>query len=273
MILTAVLWGLAGVCVKSITWSSLSIMAVRSAISMIMILAMRRSFHPKITKANIFGAITMTLTGTLYMQAIKLTSAGTAIVLQYVAPIFVYLYAVLFQKRKVRLIEIGIIAAVFFGCMLSFSDSSDQNHLLGNLLALASGLTYAAQIICMNSPACNSEDSTMLGNLFAFLFCFPFLFADPGLTFSGNNILWILIMGIFQYGIANILFIYAIKRVESVESSLILTIEPIFNPIPVAIFCGEMMGGKAIVGSAVVIGFITLYGLLPVLERKNSLSK
>jgi len=266
---TAVLWGLAGVCVKTITWSSFSIMAVRSFISLLMLLAARRSLKIQFTRANVAGAVTMMLTGTLYMEAIKLTSAGTAIVLQYVAPIFVYLYHVLFRGRRVRLAELFIILAVFGGCVLSFADNSDAGHLLGNILALCSGLTYAAQIIIMNGKNCSSEDSTILGNLFACVLCFPFLFFDGGLSFSRSNILWLLIMSVFQYGVANMLFIYGIDRVESIESSLILTIEPVFNPIPVAIFCGELMGPKAIAGSVIVIAFVALYGALPALEARH----
>ena len=57
---------------------------------------------------------------------------------------------------------------------------------------------------------------------------------------------------------------------RSLEGSLLLTIEPIFNPIPVAIFCGEKMGSLALLGAAVVIIGITLYSLLPHLTRKKS---
>ncbi len=268
MAATAVLWGLAGVCVKSITWSSLSIMSVRSLISLIMLLCLRRSLKIRFTKANIFGGIMMMLTGTLYMQAIKMTTAGTAIVLQYVAPILIYLYAVLFKRRRIRITEVFIIIAVFGGCVLSFSDNLDARHVIGNLLGLASGVTYAAQIICMNRADCESEDSTIIGNMMGFLFLLPFLFMDRGLTFTFNNLFFVAVMSVFQYGVANILFVYGIERIEDVEASLILTIEPVFNPIPVAIFCGEMMTARGIIGAVIVIVFVTLYSVLPTIEKK-----
>ena len=94
------------------------------------------------------------------------------------------------------------------------------------------------------------------------------MFFDKNLSFDLKNIVWVLILGIFQYGLANILFSRGIKRVDKIEGSLLLTIEPIFNPIPVAVFCGEKMGKLAIAGFAVVVFFVTLYGLLPVLEKK-----
>lgn len=262
MVTTAVLWGLAGVCVKSIEWSSMSLMAARSIISLAMLLVMKRSFRVRFTKSNVLGAVMMSATGILYVESIKLTTAGTAIVLQYIAPILVFLYSVLFQKKKAKLIEALITIAVFLGCLLSFADSLDPTRIIGNLFGLASGVTFAGQIIIMNSKDSDSEDCLLISNMISFLFCLPFLFFDSSLVFDSKNIIWVLILGVFQYGMANILFSKGIKKVDKVEASLILTIEPIFNPILVAIICGEKMGALAILGSAIVIVFVSLYGIV-----------
>ena len=270
---TAILWGLAGVCVKSITWSSFSLMAARSLISLLMLVAVKKTFKAKLTKANIFGAIAMSATGILYVESIKRTTAGTAIVLQYIAPILVFLYSVIFQKRKAKLSEAVITVAVFGGCVLSFADSLDPTRIAGNILGLLSGVTFAVQIIIMNSENSDSDDCLYLSNIMSLVFCLPFIFFDKNLSFDKTNIVWILILGIFQYGLANILFSRGIKRVDKVEGSLLLTIEPIFNPIPVAIFCGEKMGNLAIAGFAVVVLFVTLYGLLPTIEEKLNAKK
>lgn len=259
----AMLWGLAGVCVKSITWGAMSLMAARSVISLIMLALVKRSVKVRWTKTNLLGAVMMSATGMLYVQSIKMTTAGTAIVLQYVAPILVFLYSVLFKKRKVRFAEVLITLAVFGGCVLSFADSLDPTRLVGNLLGLASGFTFAAQIIVMNSAESDSNDCLFLSNILSFLACIPFVFTDSTISFDRKNILWVLILGVFQYGLGNILFGKGIQKIDRVEASLLLTIEPIFNPIPVAIFCGERMGTLALIGSAVVIGFVTLYSLLP----------
>ena len=265
---TAILWGLAGVCVKSISWSSFSLMAVRSLISLFMLVTVKKSFKAKLSKANILGAVAMSATGILYVEAIKLTTAGTAIVLQYIAPILVFLYSVVFQKRKAKLGEAVITLAVFGGCVLSFADSLDPTRIAGNILGLLSGVTFAAQIIIMNGENSDSDDCLYLSNIMSLVFCFPFMFFDKTLSFDKTNIIWVLILGIFQYGLANILFSRGIKRVDKVEASLLLTIEPIFNPIPVAIICGEKMGRLAIAGFAVVVAFVTLYALLPAIEKK-----
>jgi len=269
IICTALLYGLAGVCVKSISWSTMSIVAVRSIISLIMLFIYRRSFKIKFTKANLLGALMMSVTSILYIMSIKLTTAGTAIVLQYAAPIWVFLFSVVFRKRKARTMEIVLTASVFAGCALSFAGSLDFTHVLGNLLAVGSGFSYAAQIIIMNDDSCDSIDATIISNGMCFVFCLPFMFTET-LVFSARNIIWLLILSIFQYGLANLLFATGIKKIDSVEASLFLCIEPVFNPIPVAIFCGEHMDALAVAGSAIVIISIALYGMLPRFSAKNS---
>ena len=266
IVCTALLWGLTGVCVKSITWNAMAIICIRSIISLIMLFCMKRSFRLHFSKTNILGAVMMSATSILYVISIKLTTAGTAIVLQYMAPILVFLFAVLFQKRKPELIEVILTFSVFGGCVLSFASSLDFTHVLGNLLALASSFTYAGQIIIMGFPDCDTQDTTIISNGMCFLAGLPFLFTQP-LSWDARNIIWLLILSIFQYGLANILFSIGIKKIDSVEASLLLTIEPIFNPIPVAVFCGEHMGTLALAGSAIVIISIALYALLPRLQR------
>lgn len=265
---TALLWGLTGVCVKSITWNALSIIAVRSIISLIMLFCIKRSFHLRFTKTNILGAVMMSVTGILYVMAIKLTTAGTAIVLQYMAPILVFLFAVIFRGRRAKTIEVILTLAVFAGCVLSFASSLDFTHVLGNILAVASSFTYAGQIIVMNEQGCDTQDCTIISNGISFLVCLPFLLTD-NLVFDAANIIWLLILSVFQYGLANILFAKGIKLIDSVEASLLLTIEPVFNPIPVAIFCGEYMDILAVIGSAIVIISVALYGFLPRLAERR----
>ena len=250
----------------------MSIIAVRSIVSLIMLFIIKKSIRIKFSKTNISAAIMMSITGILYVIAIKLTTAGTAIVLQYMEPIWVFLFSVIFRKRRPYAYEVILTFCVFAGCVLSFADSLDFSMVLGNILALASSITYAAQIILMNNNDSDPQDCTILGNGISFIICLPFLFTDT-LVFDFKNIFWLLILAIFQYGLANILFSKGVQKIDSAEVSLLLCIEPVFNPIPVAIFCGETMGLLAIVGSCVVIISVALYALIPsVISRRHTVT-
>lgn len=268
IIMTALLWGLAGVCVKSIPWNSISIMASRCFIGIIMFAILRKSLKVRFNKHTLFGSVMMSITGILYMMSIKLTTAATAIVLQYTAPIFVFLYSVLFQKRKAKLSESLIVLLVFGGCLLSFIDELDPTKMLGNILGLLSGVSFAAQIIGFSDPKADSNDGMYLSNIISFVFCLPFMFFDKNMAFSPEIIFWVLVLGIFQYGLANIFYAKGCQVINKIETSLLLTIEPVFNPIPVLLVTGEMPGPLAIIGFVVVITGITLYGVLPVIENR-----
>ena len=52
---TALLWGLAGVCVKSIPWNSFSIMASRCGIGIIMFAVLRKSIKVRFNKHTLSG--------------------------------------------------------------------------------------------------------------------------------------------------------------------------------------------------------------------------
>ena len=74
-------------------------------------------------------------------------------------------------------------------------------------------------------------------------------------------------------GLANIFYAKGCTKINKLETSLILTVEPVFNPVPVLLVTGEMPGPLAIAGFIVVIGGITLYGLLPAISERKLKNK
>ena len=260
LVATALLWGLAGVCVKEITWNSLSIMAARSFTALVFTAAARRNLRLRLTKNNIIAAVSGSATGILYMMGIKLTNAATAIVLQYTSPIIVLLIGIFFYHRRVRAKEVLAVLIVFAGCVLSFAGNMSEGNLLGNILSLASGFTQAIQIITITKEETDAEDSLILSYLISMAICVPFLFFDAAVPETGSStVLWLFILCVFQFTLANFLFSRACHRVGDLECSLILTIEPIFNPIPVAIVCKQWMNTTALVGFVMVISGIVFY--------------
>lgn len=269
IISAALLWGLAGVCVKSIPWNSMSIMASRCFITIIILGITKKDFRIHFTKKSALGGIMGSLCGVLYMMSIKMTTAATAIVLQYIAPILVFLYTVFVQKIKPKIYEAVIVFIVFGGCFLSFAGDLDPTKIIGNILGLASGFAFASQIIIFSDKNTDSAEGLYIGNIFSFIVCVPFMFFDNNLEFTPRIIFWVLVLGIFQYGLANVCYSKGCTLLNKVETSLLLTIEPIFNPIPVWLVTGETMKPLSFVGFLVVITGIVLYAALPVLTRKR----
>jgi drug/metabolite transporter (DMT)-like permease len=63
-------------------------------------------------------------------------------------------------------------------------------------------------------------------------------------------------MGIFQLGLASVLFAYGIKRVFVVQAMLTAAIEPVLNPVWVFLVTGEKPSATALLGGAVIIAAV-----------------
>ena len=108
----------------------------------------------------------------------------------------------------------------------------------------------ASMVMLLRSQHDNAGEIVVFGAALAFLIGLPFIFTED---FSSTNILLVLGLGVFQIGISFIFYTIAIKHLSAVETIVIMAIEPILNPIWVALFAGETPGFYAIMGSVIVV--------------------
>jgi drug/metabolite transporter (DMT)-like permease len=267
LVITATLWSLGGVLIKSIVWNPVAIAGMRSAIASILLLIVIKK--PKITWSfpQIGGALAYSGTVILFVMANKTTTAANAILLQYTAPIYVALFGAWFLKEKTKLFDWVIIFTVLGGMGLFFLDHLSMNGIIGNILATASGVSFGFLVIFMRMQKDGSPlESVLLGNILTALIGIPFMFGSAPTT-KGWVIL--LIMGVAQLGIPYILYSMAIKHVTALEAVLIPIIEPILNPVWVFLMLGEIPGPWAIVGGTIVVTAVTLRCVLPTLRAKG----
>jgi drug/metabolite transporter (DMT)-like permease len=244
------LWSTGGVLIKYIPWSPITIAGMRSGIAAIVMMVYIRK-PIKLKKFKVVGGIFYCAMMILFVTATKMTTAANAILLQYSAPIWVAILSGVLLKEKIQRREWVTIAVVMGGMVLFFMGDLQTGAMLGNGLAVLSGVAFAGAIVSLkmvqdSSPA----EIPLLGNVMTFLVCLPFL---SGITLDSKSILAILALGIFQIGIAYILFTEGSRYVSAIEAVLIAVIEPLLNPVWVFLFNGEMPGGMAIIGGGVVV--------------------
>lgn len=264
LVLTAVLWSFGGLLIKLVNWNPLAIAGMRSAIAALLMLFFIRK--PKLTLSfgAISGALAYAATVTLFVTANKFTTAANAILLQYTAPIYVAIMSAWFLKEKVRVSDWMTIFMVLGGMVLFFLDDLKAGSLLGNILAILSGLTFAIMIICLRSQKASSPLITVFwGNVLTALIGLPFMFGSMP---DGASWLGLLLLGVFQLGLSYILYTLAIKKVSALEAILIPIIEPILNPIFVLVVMGEVPGPWSLIGGMVVLVSITLRCVYSVLK-------
>jgi drug/metabolite transporter (DMT)-like permease len=71
-----------------------------------------------------------------------------------------------------------------------------------------------------------------------------------------------LYLGLFQIGLPSVLYSTAMKSVPALEATLIVTLEPILNPMWVFLVIGEAPSPLALMGGLVVLGAIALRALV-----------
>lgn len=268
LVITAILWSLGGVLIKSIKWNPIAIAGMRSAIAAIVLLIVIKK--PKITWSfpQIGAALAYSGTVILFVMANKTTTAANAILLQYTAPIYVAIFGALFLKEKTKLFDWIIIMIVLGGMALFFLDNLSTSGILGNILAAGSGVCFGFLAIFMRMQKDGSPlESVLLGNILTAIIGIPFMFSS---TITTDGLLMLLIMGVVQLGIPYILYSMAIKHVTALEAILIPIIEPILNPVWVFILIGEIPGPWAIVGGVIVVSAVTVRCVLPALRAKSS---
>jgi drug/metabolite transporter (DMT)-like permease len=251
LVICSILWSTSGVLVKIIDWQPVAILAGRSLFTSLLFLVYLRRLPTRWTRWKVLAAAASILTQFLFVTSTKLTTAANAIFLQYTAPIYVVLLAFWFLREKPSRTDWVSMLIIFLGLLLFFGDKLSTNGLYGNILAVLSGVTSAVMVVSFRAQKDGSPaESVLIASLFLTIFGFPFILRE---TWTVTNWLIIAYLGLFQLGLAFILFTKAIKHIPALEANLVSTLEPVLNPVWVFLFLGESMGSFALLGGLVVL--------------------
>ena len=269
--LASVGFSLGGLFMKWVPWQALALNGARNLIGAAVIgtyLLITR--HKIVFSRPVFiGAAAMIGVTTLFALANKLTTAANAIVLQFTAPAFVILLMALLYREKPRRADLMTCGAVLLGVILFFVDGIQAGRLPGNIAAVLSGVCYAGVFMMNTGEKADAISSCFLGQLTAGVLLTPLCLRET--DFSAPVMAAVIALGTVQVGGAYILFSLGIRRTPPVTASLITGMEPIMNPLWVALFYGEAVSALSVIGSVIVVGSIVLYNVW--LARKNQAGK
>jgi len=259
LVITALLWSIGGLFIKLVDWNPLAIAGARSGIGAIVMLFYLKKPVKRLNKFKLLGACTYAALVILFVTANKLTTSANAILLQFTAPIWVALFSGWFLNEKTQKSDWATIIAVMFGMILFFIGDLKSGNIIGNFVAVLSGIAMAGVAILLKLQDEGSPvEMVFLGNIFTFIIGLPFFFLSVP---SWNSISGLLILGIFQLGVPYILYAISVKHVSAVEAVLIPVLEPLLNPVWVLLVTGESPGKYALLGGTIVITTIISRGL------------
>jgi len=251
LILAASLWSTSGVLVKALNWQPVSILAGRGLFTSIVFLLYMRRLPTQWTRWMLLAAGMSIATQFLFVTSTKLTTAANSIFLQYTAPIYVVLLAYWLLREKPSCTDWISMGIIFLGLLLFFGDQLSPTGFYGNVLAVLSGMTSAIMMVSFRAQKDGSpEDSILVASVVMAVIGIPSIMKE---SWTITNWSIIAYLGVFQIGLAFILFTKSIKHIPALEANLIGTLEPVFNPVWVYLFLGESMGKFASLGGLVVL--------------------
>ena len=260
MIIASVLWSIGGIFIKLINWNPMAIAGSRSAIAALVMMVYLKKFKFKINKSMLICACSYSLLVILFVSANKLTTSANAILLQFTSPVWVALLSRAILKQKISRIDGITIIFVILGMIMFFIDELEISYLLGNILAILSGIVMAGMILLFQQQKENSlVEITLLGNVITAIVGIPFYFiSSPGM----ESVLPLFILGVFQLGIPYLLYVLAIPNVTAIDAVLIPVLEPLLNPLWVFIFAKESPTLFSLLGGGLVLLSVTVRGII-----------
>ena len=261
MLICSVLWSISGVFFKLIDCHPIVIAGIRSMFAALTMLLYMFIRHEKIVinRKVLLSAVFLSLTFIAFVTANKMTTAANAIVIQYTAPVFILVFSVIFLHQRFSRMDVAVVIATLVGISMFFLDKLDAGQMLGNVVALGSGISMAVMYIAVGNA--NEEErmsGLLMGHLLTALIGIPFLDSAGG-GLNARAVMFLAILGVIQLGIPYILFALANKHCSPLACALIGSLEPLLNPVWVAIFDGERPGIFALVGGVIVIASIGVW--------------
>ena len=284
----AVLWGVNGGVSKTILATGLSserlaqVRSLGAALGLVAILAVSAPGRLRLSRRELpyllaFGMGGLAFVQFFYFLAIHRLAIGIALLVEYLAPLLVALWARFVQHRPVRrriwvalalaLVGLGLIVNVFGG--------GETLSTAGILFALGGAFAYALYVLLAEHVVGGRDPISLLawGFLFASVFwavvvpwwSFPgrALTADASLggTLSSHHVpvwalaAWMVILGTIA---PFFLLVSALRHVTATTAGIVAMLEPVVGALVGWAWLNESLDGVQLGGAAVVLAAIGL---------------
>ena len=276
------LWAVSGVFGKIVMTETLSparLVFYRSVLSALMLLAVllwRDRTLLRLSSRDLpfflaMGTLGLALTQFTYYAAIQSLGVGMAILLQYLAPLWMLLFERLWLKIPLTRAKLAALTLALVGCAMVSVETEAPWHWgnVGILLGLAAGVCFAFYTLMTRHALKSHRDLTVL--FYSFLFSALFWSASPDSWQPLSQIepfkIW-MILCIVAFGttLPYLLYMHAVKHLSASHTGIISTLEPVVAAVIAWIFLHETLTGFQLSGGLCVL-------LAIVILQKNTLRR
>lgn len=284
ILVAALFWSTGGFFIKSIQLDAYSISLWRSAFAAMTLAVFynlmvkkeirkqSRWLSPQIIVTSIVYAALLIL----FVMATKLTTSANAIFLQFTAPIYVLFFEPIINKTKLKSGDIIAVVITIGAMALFFVGQFDSRSVLGNILALSSGLFFACYTLLLKHERTGEAgmwQSVIIGHIFIVLAMGSMAIVgviDP-LPHTSNELLMLVFLGVLQIGIPYSLFTLGIHSVSALDALLLSMLEPVLNPVWVFIGIGEQPSIYALTGGTIILAMVGIRAWLALRSNRITL--
>ena len=258
----ATLFSTGGTAVKACALEGWPLASARSALAAVALAlifpAWRRGWTPRTWLVGVGYASTMIL----FVIANKLTTAANTIFLQSTAPLYLLLLGPWLLRERISRSEAGMTAVIGLGMALLFVGSEPPQATApdpwsGNWLGAVSGVTWALTLLGLRAlgrggDAANAVGRAVVaGNLIAALAALGPAMPLPAI--HGRDALIVGYLGLFQIGLAYVALTYGVRKLQALETSLLLLLEPVLSTLFAWMIHGERLGRWSFVGCSLIL--------------------
>jgi drug/metabolite transporter (DMT)-like permease len=210
----------------------------------------------------------MALNNATYFYAISKIQVAAAILLQYMAPVLVALYAMLFWGERFGKIKAMALICALGGCYLVVGGYNlkllelNREGILGGLAAafcFASYTLLGERGMQVRSPWTVLVYAMLFAAIFWHLFMEPFRYIKCNFSLEQWGwLLYIALAGtVFPFG----LYLVGVSRIRSTRAIITASLEPISAALISFLFLNEALETLQALGGALVIGAVVLLQL------------
>ena len=260
IVLAAVLWSSSGVFVKSPPLEALprdsagpTIAFYRAVVATLVLLPFfrpsRLRWHPALPVLVLcFAAMNI-----LFISSMTLTTAANTILLQYSAPIWMFIASVTLLREKVDRRNVAGLVLGMVGVIVILQSFLGGAEALGVCLGVGAGVAYAGVVVCLR--VLRDHDPIVLTTL---NFAVSAAVLIPWVVVSGAvpdapQAGVITAFGIIQVAAAYLVFTRGMQTVTPQEAGVITLLEPVLNPLWVLLLWHEPVAGATVVGGLFIL--------------------
>lgn len=202
---------------------------------------------------RIGSVLTFTLMTASFVIATTQTAAANAIILQYTAPIWVFLLSPLLLRERLHLTDGLVLALAMVGVAIIFS-----GHTAGDIpalsIGLASGLGYGSLIVMLRGMRRVDPSAVVTLNFVGSgVLLLPAVAIWGVFLLNSYQFALVLALSMVQMALPYLVFSWALQYVEAHRASLIVLLETVLNPIWTYLVVGEIVPAATLVGGPLIL--------------------